>query len=171
MWRRVVYKWYPSRLDCQGKNIIVTCIEASSSTTLGRCLMTVVAALRDTVDRPPLIYDVWWSKDAWHDVVALVIPVLTVDVRVGLFKDDESWHQISWYKVNCTLLLISLLAWVLEMLGCLGCYLWPIDLFVHFLWVSASIVDSFCGTRLISLCFIAEVVVWQVHTKPWIGIA
>ena len=37
--------------------------------------------------------------------------------------------------------------------------------------MSASIVDPFCGTRLISLCSIAEVVVWQVHTKPWTGIA
>ena len=42
--------------------------------------------------------------------MALVILVLVVDVRVGLFEDDESRHQISWYEVSCTLLLISLLA-------------------------------------------------------------
>jgi hypothetical protein len=90
-----VYKRYASHLYCQGNNLIGTCIEPSSSTTLGCCLMTMVVALWDTVDRPPLIFDVWWYEDACHDVVSLVILVLVVNVRVGLFEDDESRHQIS----------------------------------------------------------------------------
>ena len=43
--------------------------------------------------------------------------VLVDDVRDGVFEGDESRHQIGWYEVSCTLLLISLLAWVLERLN------------------------------------------------------
>ena len=85
----------PAVLIVKEKNLIGTCIEASSSTTLGCCLVTMVAALRDTADGPPLISDICWYEDACHDVVAFVILVLTVDVRFGLFKDDESRHILA----------------------------------------------------------------------------
>ena len=120
----------------------------------------MVVALWHTIDRSPLIFNVCWHENVRHDVVASWCLVLVDDMRDGDFEGDESRHQISWYEVSCTQLLISLLAWVLEMLGCLWHYLWPVDLFVHFLWVSASIVDPFCGTHPISLCSIAELMVW-----------
>ena len=62
--------------------------------TLGCCLATMVTALQDTVDRPPLITDVCSYEDACLDVVAFVILVLAVNVQVGLFEGDESRHQI-----------------------------------------------------------------------------
>jgi hypothetical protein len=51
------------------------------------------------------------------------------DMRDGVFKGDESRHQIGWYEVSCTLLLINLLAWVLERLiaRLFLRYLWPVD--------------------------------------------
>ena len=56
--------------------------------------MTMVVALRHTVDRPPLIYDVCWHENVRHDVVASRCLVLVDDVRDDVFEGDESRHQI-----------------------------------------------------------------------------
>jgi hypothetical protein len=112
-------------------------------------------ALQDTIGRHwSRIYAMMW----WHHVIL----ILVADVQDGVFKGDESRHYIGWYEVSCSLLLISLLAWVPERLNArLPLTLLMTSWFVlHFLWVSASTVDPFCDTRLISLCSIVEVVVW-----------
>jgi hypothetical protein len=49
--------------------------------------------LRDTIGRP-LINDVYWHDDAWHDVVASCCLGPFDDMRDGVFKGDESRHQI-----------------------------------------------------------------------------
>jgi hypothetical protein len=54
-----------------------------------------------------------------------------------------------------------------SMLGCLQHYSWPIALFIHFLWVSAFVVDLFYGTCLLSLCSTAKVVVRFVFTGSY----
>jgi hypothetical protein len=82
-------------LIVEGKNLIGTCIEASSLTTLGCCLMTMVVAFQCTIDRSPLISNICWYEDACHDVVALVILVLAVDIRVGFLENDESRHILA----------------------------------------------------------------------------
>jgi hypothetical protein len=109
---------------------------------LARVCGPLSKVFRDTIGRP-LIRNVWWH---------LIILVLVANMQDGIFKDDENWALLCWYEVNCSLLLINLLAWVLKRLnlGCLCCYSWPVDLSVHFLWVSASTRDPSCGTCLIS---------------------
>jgi hypothetical protein len=54
-----------------------------------------------------------------------------------------------------------------SMLGCLQHYSWPVTLFIHFIWVSAFVVDPFYGTRLLSLCSTAEVMVQFVFAGSY----
>ena len=117
-------------------------------------------ALRDTVSSEPLIDDICYHENVRHDVVASRCLVLVDNMRDSVFKGDESRHLIGWYEVSCTLLLISLLAWVLEKLNARSLLtLLEAHWFVRPLPMSASIIDPFCVTCLISLCSIAEVVV------------
>jgi hypothetical protein len=105
--------------------------------TSGCCLMTMVIAFQDTVDRPILGSNVYWYKDTCHDVVALVILVLTVDVRVGLLKNDESRHILAKTRWVASYFSSSsqLESW--DSLILRWHCSWSINLFFHFLWVSA----------------------------------
>jgi hypothetical protein len=119
----------------------------------------------------------WWCLLArectpWCSGISLSWSLLLTCelVFLKMMKADVFWL----IRGGLPLLLISLLAWVLERLNAwLPSTLFVARWFVRPLPMSECfIVDLFCGTCLISLCSIAEVVVWfgsHVHTKPWTG--
>jgi hypothetical protein len=88
-----------------------------------------------------------WGCMSWH----LIVLVFAADMRIDVFEDDGSRHQIGWYEVSCTLLLISLLAWVPKWLNArLPSTLFMSCWFICPLSMSkSSIVDPFCGICLI----------------------
>jgi hypothetical protein len=87
---------------------------------------------RQTIDQWCLL-----AREVRHDMVASIILVLVANMQASLLEDDENRHQISWYEVSFTLLLINLLAWVLERLNAwLALTLLVACWFVHPLFMS-----------------------------------